>query len=189
MKTIKDMVINEIMIKNSKFITIIQNIDNENINQILKSVKDKYPKATHYCYAYIYNNKKQCSDDNEPSNTAGRPMLNVLEKEQLSNIAAVTIRYFGGIKLGAGGLLRAYTKSVTEVLKKANFITLVEGYKIKICFDYSSEKQINYLLEGNVLEKDYSQDVTYIALIKKEHLEKLHNFSYEILEKLYIENY
>ena len=189
MKTIKNVVTNEIVIKNSRFITIVQNIQKEHIQSTLENIKKQYPKATHYCYAYICENYKKCSDDNEPSNTAGMPMLNVLEKENLNNILAITVRYFGGIKLGAGGLVRAYTKSLTEALKKAEFVELILGYRIKLQFSYSDEKQIDYLLNGKILEKDYSQDITYIALIKKEDLEKFYSYSYEILSELYIENY
>lgn len=189
MKTIKNVVTNEIVIKNSRFITIVQNIQKEHIQSTLENIKKQYPKATHYCYAYICENDKKCSDDNEPSNTAGMPMLNVLEKENLNNILAITVRYFGGIKLGAGGLVRAYTKSLTEALKKAEFVELILGYRIKLQFSYSDEKQIDYLLNGKILEKDYSQDITYIALIKKEDLEKFYSYSYEILSELYIENY
>ena len=189
MKTIKNVVTNEIVIKNSRFITILQNVVKEQIHSILEDVKKQYPKATHYCYAYICGNDKKCSDDNEPSNTAGMPMLNVLEKEKINNVLAVTVRYFGGIKLGAGGLVRAYTKSLTEALKNSEFMELILGYKIKLRFSYSDEKQIDYLLKGKILEKNYSQDITYIVLIKKEDLEKFYDYSYEILSELYIENY
>ena len=130
MKTIKDNIKNELVIKNSKFITLLLKIDSSNIKNILEEIKKEYPKATHYCYAYIYNEIKHSSDDNEPTGTAGLPMLNVLEHENLNKILCIVIRYFGGIKLGAGGLIRAYTKSVTEVLKEANFLDLEKGYKI-----------------------------------------------------------
>ena len=192
MKTVKNGVSDELVIKNSRFITVIKNINSankEDIEIILENVKRQYPKATHYCYAYICNDEKKCSDDNEPSGTAGFPMLNVLEKECLSNVIVIVVRYFGGIKLGAGGLVWAYTKAVTETLKKAFFIELVLGYKIKLQFSYNNQKQVDYLLDGKILEKDYSQDITYIVLIKKEDLEKFYDYSYEILEELYIEDY
>lgn len=185
MKTIKNDITNEIIIKNSKFITYIYRLTNNNINMYLDKIKSIHPKATHHTYAYIYNNKGYSSDDNEPSNTAGRPMLNVLEKENLNNVLVITVRYFGGIKLGAGGLIRAYTKSVTETLKQAHFIYLEEGYKIKITFDYNEEKQINYILGNNILEKTFDNKITYIANVNKKTLEKLKE--YEILENILIE--
>ena len=170
MKTIKENISNELVIKNSKFITLL------------------YPKATHYCYAYIYNNYKKSSDDGEPTGTAGAPIMNVLEKEQLNNILVVVVRYFGGIKLGAGGLIRAYTKAVTEALKQALYQELISGYKVQIDFDYSQEKQLNYLLNDSIIiEKKYDEKITYLALIDKQALDKLHGYDYQILEELYIE--
>ena len=187
MKTIKEKVIHELIIKNSRFITILYPLNDNNINTIINNLKEEYPKATHYCYAYIYGNDKGCSDDGEPSRTAGFPMLNVLEKEELNNILAVTIRYFGGIKLGAGGLVRAYTKSITESLKEIILIELIEGYKIQIEFPYSEEKQINYLLgNSTILNKEYKENTIYTVLIEKELLNKLSNYNYSILERLYI---
>ena len=187
MKTIKEKVTHELIIKNSRFITILYPLNDNNINIIINDLKEKYPKATHYCYAYIYGNDKGCSDDGEPSRTAGFPMLNVLEKEELNNILAVTIRYFGGIKLGAGGLVRAYTKSITESLKEITLIELIEGYKIQIEFPYSEEKQINYLLgNSTILNKEYKENTIYTVLIEKELLNKLSNYNYSILERLYI---
>lgn len=185
MKTIKYEIYNELIIKNSRFITYIYKINNSDINKYLENIKKLYPKATHYTYAYIYNSKGYSNDDNEPTGTAGNPMLNVLEKEKLDNILVITVRYFGGIKLGAGGLIRAYTKSVTETLKKAEYIYLEKGYKIKIIFDYSEEKQINYILGNNIIDKNYDDKITYIANTSKENLNKLKN--YEILEEILIE--
>ena len=188
MKSIKENLTNELIIKNSKFIANIYKISNSNINDYLDNIKKEYPKATHYCYAYIYNDIKKSSDDGEPTNTAGMPLLNVLEKENLNNILVIVVRYFGGIKLGAGGLIRAYTKSLTEALKQAKYINLESGYKITISFDYNNEKQVNYLLEdSNIIEKEYKDKIKYQVLVNKNILEKLHNYDYEILEEVYIE--
>lgn len=188
MKTIKENISNELVIKNSKFITLLYKLNTNNIDNIMSEVKGLYPKATHYCYAYIYNNYKKSSDDGEPTGTAGAPIMNVLEKEQLNNILVVVVRYFGGIKLGAGGLIRAYTKAVTEALKQALYQELISGYKVQIDFDYSQEKQLNYLLNDSIIiEKKYDEKITYHALIDKQVLDKLHGYDYQILEELYIE--
>ena len=188
MKTIKENIENLLEIKNSKFISIIIKINDKNINSYLEDIKIKYPKATHYCYAYIYNNDKRSSDDGEPSGTAGMPILNVLEKENLNNVLVVVVRYFGGIKLGAGGLVRAYTKSVTEALKKADYIELMEGHKVLIEFNYNDEKQINYILgDSQVIDKSYNENISYTTLVSKEVLAKLHNYNYKVLDNLYIE--
>lgn len=188
MKTISTNITHEIEVKNSRFITKIFSINDSNINNYLELVKREYPKATHYCYAYIYNEEKRFSDDGEPTGTAGAPILNVLEKEQLNNVLIIVVRYFGGIKLGAGGLIRAYTKSVTETLKEVEYTELIEGYKIEITFPYSEEKQINYLLKTTeIINKNYDEDITYTALVPKEKIDKLHNYNYKVLETLYIE--
>lgn len=110
---------NEIIIKKSKFITKLYKIDDVNdIDNIINGLKKEYKKATHICYAYIINGQEKAIDDGEPSGTAGRPILNVLQKRKLNEIMIVVIRYFGGVKLGAGGLVRAYTKSAAEIIKK-----------------------------------------------------------------------
>ena len=137
LKTIKDNFVNEIIIKNSRFITILLCVSDEtDINKIFEEIKCEYPKATHYCYAYVTKSFKKSSDDGEPGVTAGLPMLNVLEKENMINILAVTVRYFGGIKLGAGGLVRAYSKSVREAIVNSNTIEIEDGYRIKLNFSY-----------------------------------------------------
>ena len=180
---------NEIIIKNSRFITILIKINGKDkVNSFLQDIKIKYPKATHYCYGYIINDYKKSSDDGEPSGTAGIPILNVLEKENITNVLAIVVRYFGGIKLGAGGLVRAYSKAVREAIKNSNLIKLVNGKKIEINFNYSDEKNINYILkEEQIIDKDYSDKVTYIVLIKDNILEKLKNYNYKVLEDTYIE--
>ena len=148
MKTVKENIENEIIINKSRFITLLIKINNlDEIEKNLKEIKKKYKDATHYCYAYIIGNKEKCSDNGEPSGTAGMPILNVLKQNDLTNILCVVIRYFGGIKLGAGGLIRAYSTSASEALNKTNIVNLIKGYKIVIEFNYDNIKQINYLLK------------------------------------------
>ena len=179
---------NEIIIKNSRFICVFMKINSTDISNILDRIKEEYPKATHYCYAYVYNDIQRFSDDGEPGGTAGMPMLNVLVKEELSNVLCVVIRYFGGIKLGAGGLVRAYTKSVTECLKVTDMMDLEEGYKIRLKFNYNDEKQVKYLLkEATILNEKYDLDVEYTVLVNNEIFDKIKNYNYEIIEKTYIE--
>ena len=110
------MIENEIIIKKSKFITKLYNIDN--VESILNNLKNEYKKATHFCYAYSINGKEKAYDDGEPSHTAGLPILNVIHMKKLNNTLIVVIRYFGGVKLGAGPLTRAYSKSASEIIKK-----------------------------------------------------------------------
>ena len=178
MKSIKENVYNEYVINKSKFITELIKINNTNdININLDNIKKKYTGATHYCYAYIIDNEKRFNDDGEPSGTAGMPILNVLENNHLNNILCVVIRYFGGIKLGAGGLVRAYTKSVTEALDKANIVNLKEGFKITIEFNYENTKTIDNLLKNNeIIDKQFGELITYTFLIDKDKFEEIKDY-------------
>ena len=187
MKTIKENIKNEIIIKNSKFITLLIKITNEKeIKEKLKQVKEDYPKATHYCYTYkIGENIKKASDDGEPSGTAGLPMLNILDKENITNVLAITIRYFGGIKLGAGGLIRAYSNSVKEALNKVSTNELINGYLVTITFPYNKEDEITKKIEKeNIIEKTYLEEITY--KVKLEETSPLLKNA-KIIEKTYIE--
>lgn len=177
MKSVKNSE-NTIIIKNSKFICLLYQINSkEEITNYLTKIKDIYPNATHYCYAYILDNIKLESDDGEPSGTAGIPMLQVLEKNNLNHVLCIVVRYFGKIKLGAGGLIRAYTKSVVECLKN-NIITLTHGYEIDITFSYNDSKKIDYLLKDiNIINKTYNNDITYKIIVDKSLLETLKNFN------------
>lgn len=114
----------ELEIKKSKFYGKKFDVNSvEEVNKILETIKKENKKATHICYAYrIIGNEylEKAFDDGEPSGTAGRPILNVIQKQDLKNILLVVIRYFGGIKLGAGGLVRAYSKTASETIKNKN---------------------------------------------------------------------
>lgn len=191
MYTIKNNSINEIIIKNSKFITLLYKVySQEDIKNYLKEVKYLYPNATHYCYAYILNNEKRSSDDGEPSGTAGTPILNILESNNLNYILAVVIRYFGGIKLGSSGLIRAYSRSVKEAIKENILTKLIEGINVNITFSWSNIKQIDYLLKDQLInKKEYLDNITYNISIPINILDTLKNYliSYEIIKNINIE--
>lgn len=163
MYSIKENIENINIIKKSKFITKLYSINNiEEINNILNELNKNYKDATHICYAYILNGLEKCSDDGEPSGTAGLPILNILKKNNLTNILAVVIRYFGGIKLGAGGLVRAYSNSVNDSLKSTNIIELEEGYLIELEFNYDQVKLIDYMLnDKKIINKKYNDNIIY----------------------------
>ena len=187
MRTIDKIYTNEIIIKNSRFITILFPINSDNITELINKVKTDYPKATHYCYSYILENHQKASDDGEPGGTAGMPMLNVLLKEELINVLAVTVRYFGGIKLGAGGLVRAYTKSVKDAIDNALLLDVEKGYKVRIKIMYNEQKQLDYILKNHqIIDKNYDEDVTYTILISKDNLDILSDYNYEIIDEEYI---
>lgn len=180
---------NEIIIKNSKFITFLFKVETKSeIENKLELIKKKHPKATHYCYAYITDEFKKSSDDGEPGGTAGLPILNVLENVELTNILAIVVRYFGGIKLGAGGLVRAYSKSITEALSKINYISLKSGYLIELTFDYKDQNNIDYILRNSIIKKQVFQEkIYYKALIKKELLKSLSSYNLNIINEQLIE--
>ena len=191
MYTIKENSKYELIIKNSKFITLLYKINSiDDISKYLKEVKDSYKDATHYCYGYILNNDKKASDDGEPSGTAGIPILKVIEANQLTNILIIVVRYFGGIKLGANGLIRAYTKCTANAIKENKIIELTKGININITFNYNKQKEIDYLLKDiKINNKKYDDNITYNIDIKEEELNIIinNNIEYEIIKKIDIE--
>lgn len=189
MYIIRNNIDDEQIIKNSRFITrLVKITKKDEVEDILNNVKKEYPKATHYCYAYIVNDYKKASDDGEPGGTAGMPILNVLEKEDMTSVIAIVVRYFGGIKLGAGGLVRAYSSSVRDTLKKADKILLIEGVQIKITIPYDRQNELNYILKDNeIVDKTFTDKVTYIINCSKEMSEKLHQYNPIIIKETYIE--
>ncbi len=183
MKSIKENVINKIEINKSIFITHLIKIEKkEEVALKLDNLKKEYKDATHYCYAYIIGDYKKSSDDNEPGGTAGVPIMDTLNKANLDNILCVVIRYFGGIKLGVGGLIRAYKKSVLEALKKAEFNTLVNGYYLEVLIDYNKQKDLEHLLNCKY-EKSFNEYVLYKIECNKETYELIKNKYKIILEK------
>ena len=179
----------ETIIKNSRFITLLFKIKSkDDVSKILDKIKKEYPKATHYCYAYVVDSSKKSSDDGEPGGTAGMPILNVLEKENITNVLAIVVRYFGGIKLGAGGLVRAYSKSVKDALGLVDINKLQSGKLIELTFDYDVQDKINYILKDEeIVSKNFDIKITYIVKIKDEILNKLDNYSYQVLDNILIE--
>lgn len=190
MLTIKENIENSTEIKKSKFITHIYKVETvEEIENILKKEREKYKDATHICYAYRLTTFEKANDDNEPAGTAGIPILEVLKKQNLINCLAVVIRYFGGIKLGAGGLVRAYSQSITECLKLCNIRELTKGYLINIYTDYNRIKELDYILRDmNIINKVYDEKIKYEVKIKQEDLNKISNYHYEIIKEINIES-
>ena len=180
-KTIKGEIKDEFEIEKSVFITNIKYVESEDeAISFIEKIKEKYKDATHNCHAYIINEKpeiKRYSDDGEPQGSAGLPMLSVLEKEKLFNLVAVVTRYFGGKKLGKGGLVRAYTKGVSDCLDGK--ITYRKIFiESKIIFDYNLLGIIeNFLNEENyiIIEKDFLQNVRINLYIEEDKFENFKN--------------
>ena len=146
MKSVNQISEYHLIIKKSEFICTLIPCDDENkVTTIINEYKEKYHDASHNCVAYIVGSSLRANDDGEPSGTAGLPMLNVLQKQELTNIIAIVTRYFGGIKLGAGGLTRAYSQAVSEALKEADIV----------------EKEL-----VDIYDKDYLDQVTYRCYIR-----------------------
>ncbi|WP_051418471.1 IMPACT family protein [Mesoplasma seiffertii] len=167
MKTIsKNLFQNSFEIKKSKFITIATQINSKTeLADFLEKYSD--PDARHNCYAYKIGVTQQqggFNDDGEPTGTAGKPIFNVIEKMQLTNIVVLVIRHFGGIKLGAGPLTRAYTTSASELLNTLDLITLEKTYRLSFSFAIANTKKIDAFLRQHNLNIDlrqYNPDPTY----------------------------
>ena len=163
MFTIKNDLNGELIVNKSRFITYVYKVNNVlEVNEKIDELKVKYKDATHYCYSYIIDNIKRFNDDGEPSHTAGMPILNVLESKNLNYVLAVVIRYFGGIKLGAGGLVRAYTNAVSSTISNEFIIPIKKMLTKRIMFDYSYINKINYILKENrITYKEFDKYVIY----------------------------
>lgn len=165
----------EIVEKKSRFIATVERVESEEeAVAFISAVKKKYWDATHNCSAFVVGERQavqRCSDDGEPSGTAGRPMLDVLLGENITNAAVVVTRYFGGTLLGTGGLVRAYSKAVQEGLKNSTVIEKKKGYRLKIKTDYSGIGKIQYLLGQKglaVINSEYTDTVTVETLVCEE---------------------
>ena len=145
----------EIVIEKSRFVCTLKKVQSEaEAQEFIKTIKKEFWDATHNCSAYIVDDMAQrSSDDGEPSGTAGLPMLEVLRKNKLTNTAAVVTRYFGGIKLGAGGLVRAYTNSVAEAVKATGIAQKVLVSKFSFIYDLNEVgKILNILYQQQLFE-------------------------------------
>lgn len=177
MLSIENDVKNEIIINKSRFINYLIKIDSiDEVKTKIDYIKTIDENATHYCYAYIFENIKHFSDDGEPAKTAGFPILNVLDSQKLDHVLAVTVRYFGGIKLGAGGLVRAYTKSVTENLKNVK----IANYEIAYDIIFECNLDQKSLIENNVSKQNikkisYTNKVNYNLFLNESDFLKIKN--------------
>ena len=161
---LKEETINTIVIEKSKFICYMKHIVTEqDFKDYLNSIKKKHYDADHVCSGFISNNIKRSNDDGEPSGTAGAPILNVLEKNNLNEMCALVVRYFGGIKLGAGGLIRAYSNAVSECLKTGTLIEKVEYPKYNIVLPYDIANKIEHYIKNNtiLLDTKYDENITF----------------------------
>ena len=162
-------------IKKSRFICHAKRVySEEEARAFITAIKKEHYKATHNCSAFIIGERseiKRTSDDGEPSGTAGVPMLGVLENHKLTNVCVVVTRYFGGIKLGAGGLIRAYAGSVALAVKEIGIVEIKEQAGIQIQMSYAQYQEYgNFLKEHNLmeLETNFTDQVDTIIFVDKE---------------------
>lgn len=158
----------EIVEKKSKFIANLIHVESiEEAESKIKEVKKKYHDARHNCVAYRVSEGGQIleksSDDGEPSGTAGGPMLNILQKNNLCNLVVIVTRYFGGILLGTGGLVRAYSEATQQAIEKSTKIIKARGVEIEVGLDYSNLEIFKYYCKNNdinIKSINYSDNIT-----------------------------
>ncbi len=142
--TIKNDVSEILEIKKSKFIGYAFFCEDVNdANKFLADIRAEHKKATHVCFAYVINSNEKASDDGEPQGTAGIPILEIIKKRKLTNVLVIVVRYFGGIKLGAGGLVRAYGEGATLALNSAGTANLIEATEFSVSLNYGEEGVLN----------------------------------------------
>lgn len=179
-KTLYEGGVGEIVEKKSRFIATVEKIDTEEeALAFIARMKKQYWDARHNCYAFVAGKNhelQRCSDDGEPNGTAGRPMLEVLLREDIHNIAVVVTRYFGGTLLGTGGLVRAYQKSVQEGLGNSIIIERMQGQFLDIHTDYNGIGKIQYMTAQraiSILDTEYTDKVVVKLIVPVEKLQEL----------------
>lgn len=167
----------EIIEKKSRFICTVHAVDTEEeAIEFIEKMRKQYWDATHNCFAYVIGERQQiqrCSDDGEPSGTAGRPMLDVLLGKKLCNAVVVVTRYFGGILLGTGGLVRAYSKSTQVGLEESVVFEKCCGKQVSIFTDYNGIGKLQYMtatMELHTLDTEYTDKVVVKLLVPEEQL-------------------
>lgn len=139
----------ELLIKKSRFIACVQPMtDRATAQQVVADLKVQHPTAAHVCWALLAGGQSAAVDDGEPSGTAGRPMLDVLRHQDLEGVLATVVRYFGGVKLGAGGLVRAYTDSVAQALLTASKVAIIKTRTLQCAVPYALEGWLRRELAG-----------------------------------------
>ena len=178
MITIKEHIQSEIVEKKSKFIANIFFIENvEEAENKIKEVKKQFHDARHNCSSYrvLEEGKiiEKSSDDGEPSGTAGGPMLNILQKKELVNVVVIVTRYFGGILLGTGGLVRAYSEVTQNAIEEAKKTEIILGKEFEVTIDYSNFEKLKYYAKNNsinISKVEYGNEIICILQISNENI-------------------
>lgn len=177
MKTIKSETNCEIVVKKSKFIANIFPVSSkEEAETKIKEISKKYHDARHNCYAYIVDNYEKCSDDGEPSKTAGAPMLEIIKKKELINVLVIVTRYFGGILLGTGGLVKAYSECAQNAIDLVDIINITKGIRYEVETTYDNYKNVMYWCKNlniNIVDTKYEDNIVLLLESKKEDKDRL----------------
>ena len=175
-------------IKKSRFICHVKRVETEEeARSFIAAIKKEHYKANHNCSAFILGEKsqiKRSSDDGEPSGTAGVPMLTVLEQQELTNVCMVVTRYFGGIKLGAGGLIRAYAGSVAQAIREIGLVQVKDLLGMEITLSYSHFQDLEVFLTSqgySLYSSDFQADVVSMVYLDEA--------DFELLAQLLIDHY
>lgn len=169
LNTINEAVLVEQEISKSKFLTYLAPVQTEDeAKEYLRNVKKEHPKATHHCSAYVVGDIERSNDDGEPASSAGLPMLQVLRGNGLTNVIAVVVRYYGGIKLGVGGLIRAYGSSVTQSIESAIILYPSDVYTMVLTFPYefTNEVEMHVATHATIIDRDYQDKAIYTIELK-----------------------
>lgn len=179
----------EVIINKSRFIGYIKRTETEDeAKAFIAEIKTKHKDATHNCSAYIIGASaliQKADDDGEPSGTAGVPILEVLKRELMYNVTVVVTRYFGGIKLGAGGLIRAYSGAAAEVVQSAGKVYEVEMVPVTVTMDYTYTSKFEHTVQNSphiIKDTAYTDKVTYIVHTRTEDLQDLYGMLDEITQ-------
>ena len=184
LRTIKENTSSEVVEKKSKFIgNLIYVNSEEDAENIIKQIRKKYYDARHNCFAYSIMTKEgiinRASDDGEPNGTAGAPMLNIINKNELVNVLIVVTRYFGGILLGTGGLVKAYSETTLKAIEKAEFVVEEIGYELLLTINYNDFEKFGYFCNQRkikIVEINYNEKIECkIEINKKEKDELISN--------------
>mgnify|MGYP003182068105 FL=1 len=181
--TIKENSYDEFVEKKSTFIThLVRVTSEEEAREFIQKMKKKHYDATHVCSCYVVGDNNEitrANDDGEPSGTAGAPMLDVLVKNEIKNVCATVIRYFGGTKLGTGGLVRAYGGGVINTLKNTTLVERKDALEIRLELDYSLNGKIEYEIEKTnfiVNNLEYTDKIIYTIYVMEEDYDSFQNW-------------
>jgi uncharacterized YigZ family protein len=179
--TLSAPVFNEIEVKKSRFLAWLEPVSSQAEAKLkIQTIREQYPDARHVCFAYYVNGSSGLSDDGEPSGTAAKPMFNVIAHNDLVNVIAVVVRYFGGIKLGAGGLARAYGGAVSQAMTLVDIVNVERDICFDLQFDFSLESQVRRVIAPFEVEL---QNIEYNDCVNA-NLSVVESVSNELFEKV-----